>query len=267
MNIQEDRISSKQNPKIKHVLELQKPSARNAFQQFVVEGEKEIEKMFSSNFEAEDVFYCQEIASEELLNKFRIQTPKAKWFPITKMVFEKLAYRENSTGIVVVGRKNAHKLQNLRLRENALVLVLEAIEKPGNLGAIYRTADAAGIDAIVLANPLGDLYNPNAIRSSLGCVFTIPTAIASTTETVLWLKAQNFQILSTYLEASIPYHLADFNKPTAIVMGTEATGISQEWIEASDQNIIIPMQGFADSLNVSTATAIVLFEALRQRMK
>ncbi len=247
-------------------MELQKHSARNAFQQFVVEGEKEIEKMLSSNFEVEEVFYCQDIASDVLLNKFRIQTPRAKWFSITKIIFEKLAYRENSTGIIVIGKKNAHKLQSLKLRKNALILILEAIEKPGNIGAIYRTADAAGVDAIILTNPTGDIYNPNTIRSSLGCVFTIPTAIAANEETISWLKAKNIQILSTYLDASIAYHEADFNKPSAIVMGTEATGISQKWIEASDQNIIIPMKGFADSLNVSTATAIVLFEALRQRM-
>jgi TrmH family RNA methyltransferase len=143
--------------------------------------------------------------------------------------------------------------------------VLESVEKPGNLGAILRTADAAGLDSVIICDPQTDFYNPNVIRSSIGCIFTNQVASATSDETLAWLKKNNITPYSTYLKASRPYHAVDFTKPSAIVMGTESTGLSDTWITPDQNPIIIPMQGRIDSMNVSTAAAVVVFEARRQR--
>ena len=181
-------------------------------------------------------------------------------------VFEKIAYREGSDGLLAVAIPKYADLQAFKpKKKNPLIIVLETVEKPGNLGAVMRTADAAGVDAVIIADQRTDLYNPNAIRASVGCIFSVPLFACSSEECIKWLKANNITIYCTYLKASIDYLEADFKKASAIVMGTEATGISQQWVDAADQNIIIPMNGIADSLNVSVTTAIVTFEAIRQR--
>lgn len=181
-------------------------------------------------------------------------------------VFEKIAYREGSDGLLAVAIPKYADLQAFKpKKKNPLIIVLETVEKPGNLGAVMRTADAAGVDAVIIADPRTDLYNPNAIRASVGCIFSVPLFACSSEECIKWLKNNNITIYCTYLKASIDYLDADFKKASAIVMGTEATGISQQWVDAADQNIIIPMNGIADSLNVSVTTAIVTFEAIRQR--
>jgi TrmH family RNA methyltransferase len=146
-----------------------------------------------------------------------------------------------------------------------LILILESVEKPGNLGAMLRTADAAGIDAVICCESQTDFYNPNVIRSSIGTVFTTQIASASTVDTIQWLKEKEIKIYCTYLLAAMPYHKVDFRQRCAIVMGTESQGLTESWINHADANIIIPMQGKIDSLNVSTAAAVVVFEAKRQR--
>jgi len=159
----------------------------------------------------------------------------------------------------------AHSLEQIKLSKNPLVLILESVEKPGNLGALLRTADAAGVDAVIICDPQTDFYNPNVIRSSVGCVFTTPIASATSEDTIAWLKHNAITVYCTYLKAAKPYHETDYTGPCAIVMGTEATGLSDLWIKSSTNNIIIPMQGKIDSMNVSTAAAVVVFEAKRQR--
>ncbi len=156
-------------------------------------------------------------------------------------------------------------LNRLELADNALVIVLEAIEKPGNMGAIFRTADAAGVDAILIADANTDFYNPNVIRASLGTVFTVPFAMASNEECYHYLSQRDFNIYSTYLEGAVPHFDVDMSLNTALVMGSEAFGITSFWIENTKQSIKIPMRGKADSMNVSTAAAVVVFEAIRQR--
>ena len=156
-------------------------------------------------------------------------------------------------------------LSDLKLSKNPLILVGEAIEKPGNVGAILRTADAANIDAVIIANPKSDLYNPNIIRSSVGCLFTRQIAVGSTEEVITYLKANKINIFSATLQDSTEYHTQNYNTPSALVVGTEATGLSEKWRTESTKNIIIPMQGEIDSMNVSVAAAILLFEAKRQR--
>jgi len=258
-------LTSRQNPKIKNLILLQKHSERQEQNLFILEGIKEIEKAIDANYQFESVFFYPKIIDKfELSSLFKNKLPKLV-YEVNADVYEKIAYRENSGGLVVLARPKPHSIDLIKISETPLLLVIESVEKPGNLGAIYRTADAAGIDAVVICDPKTDLYNPNAIRASLGCVFTVPTVLTSSTEAIDWLKAKKVKIFCTYLKASVPYHTIDYTKSSAIVMGTEATGISQIWTEASDANIIIPMRGAADSMNVSTSAAVLVFEACRQR--
>ncbi|GAB4125424.1 MAG: RNA methyltransferase [Raineya sp.] len=261
-------ISSLQNPKIKQVQKLQeKPAERRKNRTMLVEGRKEIELALKAQIPIQTAFFCSELINKsdfwELFSGKKL--PQNKIFEVTKPVFEKIAYRENSFGVVLLVEAPVFNLSHLKLSDNPLLLVLENVEKPGNLGAILRTADAAGIDAVLVCNPQTDLLNPNVVRSSLGCIFTTQVATCTNEEALVFLKQKSIQILATALTASVPYTQINFRKPTAILMGTEATGLSEFWLKNASQNIIIPMRGEIDSMNVSVAAAIVVFEALRQR--
>jgi TrmH family RNA methyltransferase len=258
-----DLISSTQNPKIKSLLALEKPRERRKQQLFVIEGKKEIQMAMEAGYTIGNVFFCEDIISLPELKPLGL--PEKFHARVTKEVFDKIAMRENSGGVVAVAEMKVHSLDQITLSKNPLLLILESVEKPGNLGAILRTADAAGVDAVIICDPQTDFYNPNVIRSSIGCIFTKQVAAATSEETIQWLKKNNVSILCTYLEASKPYHTIDYTKPSAIVMGTESTGLTKTWTENSDANIIIPMGGKIDSMNVSTAAAVVVFEAKRQR--
>lgn len=259
-----DRITSTKNEKIKNVVNLQKARERRDQNVFLIEGIKELEKAVLSGYKFRTVFYCAEIISETELNRLLGSVINAA-FEVSREVYEKIAYRENVGGVVALVEPGSHGLDDLNLPENPLLLVMEGVEKPGNLGALLRTADAAGIDAVIVCDPQTDLYNPNVVRASLGCLFTVPIAIADSETAIHWMRNKGIQIFCTYLQAASPYHLTDFQQPSAIVMGTEATGITEVWVRNATKNIIIPMHGAADSLNVSTAAAIVMFEARRQR--
>ena len=177
-----------------------------------------------------------------------------------------MAYRETTEGALALVKSKSHKLNDLIFKsKNPLILVAEAPEKPGNLGALLRTADASNLDAVIIANPKGDLYNPNTIRSSVGCVFTNTIATGSTEEVIDFLKSSGIDIFCAALSASKNYLEVDFTGPTAIVVGTESTGLTENWLQNSTQNIVIPMQGEIDSMNVSVSAAIIVFEAIRQR--
>jgi TrmH family RNA methyltransferase len=258
-----DLISSTQNPKIKGLIALEKPRERRRQQLFVIEGKKEIGMALAADYKIGNIFFCEDIVSIHDLKSLGL--PEIFHARVTKEVFDKIAMRENSGGVVAVAEMKVHSLDQLLLSKNPLLLILEGVEKPGNLGAILRTADAAGVDAVIICDPQTDFYNPNVIRSSIGCIFTKQVAAATSEETIQWLKKNNIAILCTYLEASKPYHEIDYKKPSAIVMGTESTGLTNVWTKNSDANIIIPMSGKIDSMNVSTAAAVVVFEAKRQR--
>ncbi|MBX2965759.1 MAG: RNA methyltransferase [Cyclobacteriaceae bacterium] len=256
-------MTSTQNPKIKSLLTLEKPRERKKQQLFIIEGKKEIGFALEAGYKIGNLFFCDEIISPDDLQQLGLESKLL--IPVSKDVFDKIAVRENSGGVIAVAEMKLHSLNQVRLSKNPLILVLEAVEKPGNLGAMLRTADAAGVDAVIICDPQTDFYNPNVIRSSLGCVFTKQIASATSEETLGWLRKNNITIYCTYLEASNPYNQTDFTKPSAIVMGTESTGLSETWVKNADANIIIPMQGKIDSMNVSTAAAVVVFEARRQR--
>ncbi len=259
-------ISSTQNSLVKQLVQLKEKSReRRKSGLFVLEGIRELQLAVKAGYQIQHICFDPEIiALDELMKLSKIHSTE-HYIQITKEVYQRLAYRQTTEGVIAVVKSISHDLHQLTIGENPLILVAEAPEKPGNIGALLRTADAAKLDAVIIANPKTDLYNPNIIRSSVGCLFTNNIATASTTAIIEFLKAKGIQIHAAALTASVNYSTVDYKKPSAIVVGTEATGLSDTWLENSDQNIIIPMQGEIDSMNVSVSAAIIIFEAKRQR--
>lgn len=263
-------ITSAQNPKIKTLLELQEKSkARRREGLFVVEGARELLHCLSTGYKPYALFICTDILSDEALMEvdqaIAAGGHTCGCFSIPRHIYEKVAYRGSTEGIIAELKCKTHSLEDLLIKENPLVVVLESVEKPGNLGAILRSADASGVDAVIVCDPLTDLYNPNLIRSSIGGIFTVPTAAATSEETIKWLKDRGIKIYTAQLQDSEWYYDTDMTKGTAIVMGTEATGLTDIWRKAADAHIKIPMLGKLDSLNVSVSAAILMYEAVRQR--
>ena len=257
--MEENVITSTQNARIKHVVTLQqKSSLRREEGLFVVEGQREIEHCIACGYEIVELF---------VLDTTNYTGDIEPTF-VTAQVYEKMAYRESTEGIIAVAKVKSHRLQDLKFnKQNPLVVVLESVEKPGNLGAILRTAEAANVDAVIVCDPLTDIYNPNLIRASIGGVFSVPVATCASKECIEFLKANKIRILTAQLQDSYDYYDYDMSHATALVMGTESTGLSQQWRDAADVHIRIPMLGRLDSLNVSVSTAILIYEAVRQRNK
>lgn len=259
------KITSIQNPFIKEILQLQEKSrTRKKLRLCIVEGKREISLAKKANYKIKTLLYYDNIFDENLLNRFDLNSNQL--IKVSKEVYQKIAFRDTTEGIVAILETKKLSLDSVSFTsEQPLILIAEAPEKPGNIGALLRTADAANADAVLIANPKTDLYNPNIIRSSVGCVFTNQIATASISEIIDFLKEKNIAMYCATLSASKLYHKITYNNACAIVVGTEATGLRNEWLENSTQNIIIPMQGEIDSLNVSVSAAIILFEAKRQR--
>ena len=241
----------------------EKAKARKQSGTFLIEGQREIELALKGNYELETVLFFPELISENTINK--LTKKQVELIEISKEVYQKLAYRDTTEGILAVAKTKSLELKNLKLSNNPLILVAESIEKPGNIGALLRTADAAKLDAVIIANPKSDLYSPNIVRSSVGGLFTNQIATGTTTEVIAYLKEKNINFYCATLQNSTSYHTQNYREPTALIVGTEATGLSDEWLKEATQNIIIPMQGEIDSMNVSVAAAILIFEAKRQR--
>lgn len=252
-------ITSSANPKFKRLIALlQKSSERRESALFTVEGVREISHCSEAGYKTDCIFFCPDIVSEETL-------PQCRHFALSAGLYAKAAYREGTEGAIGVFQAIEHPLSSLHLKDNPLIAVLESVEKPGNLGAVLRTCDAAGADALIICDPRTDLYNPNLIRASIGAVFTVPTAVCTTAQAISFLKSKGIRILTAQLQDSSLYYDCPMTKGTAIVMGTEATGLSDKWRQAADAHIRIPMLGKLDSLNVSVSAAILLYEAVRQR--
>ncbi len=275
-----ETITSAQNPKIKNLLLLQEKSkARREQGLFVVEGRRELEHCLEAGFQVRTLFICPELAGNDALpGAFTRTGPRSGAegrasspatdplvIEIPENLYRKVAYRESTEGIIAEVECKERRLEDLALTEHPLVVVLESVEKPGNLGAVLRSADAARADAVIVCDPLTDLYNPNLIRASLGGIFTVPTVAATSEETIAWLQAHDIRILTAQLQDSSWYYDVDMTVGTALVMGTESTGLTDQWRRAADAHIRIPMLGRLDSLNVSVSAAILLFEAVRQR--
>jgi TrmH family RNA methyltransferase len=256
-------ITSPKNPQVKYLKQLQsKPKLRLKDNCFVVEGVREIEMALKSRYQFKTIFIAEELYNAELNLPSNTEIIK-----ISTAVYEHLAYRSGTEGIIGLGESRSHELSDLRFKSDSpLILVLESPEKPGNIGAILRTADASAVDAVIIANPRTDLYNPNTIRSSLGAIFTNQLAMASSEEVIQFLQDQHIQMYVATLQNSNSYLKHDYTKSTAFVMGSEAHGLTEIWRNRKDiQAINIPMQGDLDSMNLSVSTAILTFEAVRQR--
>lgn len=254
-----ETLTSASNPKIKKLLALQqKASERRESSLFTVEGRRELEHCLEAGYEADTIFICPGIAGE-------VQLPDCRICELSRELYAKVAYREGTEGIIAEVKAREHSLNSLKLKENPLIAVLESVEKPGNIGAVLRTCDAAGADALIICDPKADIYNPNLIRASLGAAFTVQTAVCESAEAIKYLKDKGIQILTAQLQDSSLYYDRDMRGGTAIVMGTESTGLSEVWRKAADAHIMIPMLGRLDSLNVSVSAAILLYESVRQR--
>ncbi len=272
MKIQE--ITSAQNPKIKETVALmEKSKERRAQKLFVVEGIREVAACIRNGYTIKSIFFNSQIVTPQQIENLFPDNPSlnlnsTQLFSLSPAAYSKIAYRENTEGIVAVVEEKRLQLQEVKFGrqwKQPLVLVVESVEKPGNLGALLRTADACGIDAVLVCDPLTDLYNPNLIRSSLGGIFTNQVVACSNEEALEWLRHNNINIFTAQLQDSEWYYDTNMAAPTAIVMGTESTGLTNFWREASNAKIKIPMLGELDSLNVSVSAAVLCYEAVRQR--
>ena len=267
-----ESITSAQNPKVKELLALQEKSKeRRKKGLFVVEGRRELLHCIEAEFEPHTLFICRDILSDKDFDKILGAIEEnfcGSTYPIieiSQQLYDKVAYRGGTEGIIAEMHCKELSLEGLKMKENPLVVILESVEKPGNLGAVLRSADASGVDAVIVCDPLTDMYNPNLIRSSIGAIFTVPVATASSEDTIAWLKSNGIKIYTAQLQDSEWYYDTDMKGGTAIVMGTEATGLTNIWRKAADAHIKIPMLGRLDSLNVSVSAAILMYEAVRQR--
>ncbi len=261
-------IDSLKNTTIKEVVLIKEKSRwRKKTGQFVVEGLRELEMALKGGCKLESIFFDPRIIKldtvQEILQTYQVS---AELISVSHEVYRRIAYREKTEGVVALGYAKSHKLEKLRFRrEKPLILVAEALEKPGNIGALLRTADAASLDAVIISNPKTDLYNPNIIRSSLGCVFSVPVAMGENYDVIEFLKQHNITTYAADLQARHNYSEMDFRGGSALVVGAESSGLSEQWTHGADHRIIIPMQGEIDSINVSVSAAILIFEAMRQR--
>ncbi|MCK9218795.1 MAG: RNA methyltransferase [Bacteroidales bacterium] len=260
-------ITSSQNILIKRVLRLlEKPKAREEENCIIIEGLREVTLSIQAGFRISSLLFCQEILRNFSIDGLGIHMgTDVEFVEVTKDIYNRMAHRKDNGGVIALAEPKRIGFPDLILRPVPLLLVIESVEKPGNLGALLRTADAANLDAVIICDPQTDIYNPNAIRSSIGCVFTLPVVTATKEETLRFLRDRKIRSFGTALTATQLYHQIDFCQPAAILMGTEATGLSDTFIEGADVLIKIPMMGKIDSMNVSASAAIVIFEALRQR--
>lgn len=259
-----ERITSTQNSRIKQVLLLQQKSQeRRRSGLFVLEGQRELERAARHGYRLHTLFICPEIAGADY------QTPESaepyEVVEVSAQVYARMAYREGTEGAIAILYQQTLEPEDLTWQGSPLFVVLEGVEKPGNVGAILRSADAAGVTAVLICDPQCDLYNPNLLRASLGSAFTVPTVACTTDDCIVFLKRNRVHILTAQLQDSHLYYDTDMTAPTAIVMGTEATGLTDAWRQAANAHIRIPMLGAMDSLNVSVSAAILMFEAVRQR--
>lgn len=262
-----EQISSLQNPRIKNLVKLRNRRARDQQGVFIAEGFRAISRALEKDVVPKEIYFAPSCFLGENEYDLLEQTAKAgsRLFELSKPGFEKVAYRDRPEGLLAIIEQWQHSLEDLTLSNPPFLLIVESIEKPGNLGTILRSADAAGIDAVICCDPVTDLYNPNVVRSSTGVLFSMPTVMATTETCIDWLKASNITSAATTPHTDFYYTQADLKGPLAIVMGSEQFGLSETWLQAAELKIRIPMAGQADSLNVAMASLVTLFEAVRQR--
>lgn len=257
-------LTSMQNPRVKQLVRLRDRRERDETDRFLIEGYRELYRAQQAGIPIESLYICRELflgSNEEQL----IKACNTQVIECDKHVFEKISYRDRPDGLLAVAPQMHLKLQDLKLSKNPLLVVAEAIEKPGNLGTILRSSDAVGADAAIVCDRCTDIHNPNVVRASVGTLFTIPVLEAGGEETLKWLKENGIKIVAATPSAKLSYTEADLKGPVAIAVGTEQLGLSPLWMKQADIQVRIPMNGVADSLNVAMATSLLLYEALRQR--
>jgi TrmH family RNA methyltransferase len=284
-------ITSLQNPRVKAAVQLRLARERQKQRRIIIDGARELIRALKAGVELVEVFVCEELCTSDECRQLlaslakpvahgnvpskhpAIHTSHSALFYVSPAVFAKLAFGDRAEGVVAIAKTPSKALASLTLPSNPLVAVLEGVEKPGNVGAVLRSADAAGVSALVIADGGTDLYNPNTIRASLGTIFALPVCATSSAEALAWLRQQGLVIYAASVDAALEYTQADFTQPCAIVLGSEADGLSDRWRPkpgsvgsvSAITPIKLPMLGVADSLNISAAAAVLFYEALRQR--
>ncbi len=260
-------ITSAQNPRVKNAVRLRDGRQRRLQGRMLIDGVREMDRAIAAGVVLREVFVCPALCTGEAAAELLARLPQtgAELLAVTESVFLKLAFGQRAEGVLAVAEPPVAPLAALRLPEAPLVAVLEGIEKPGNVGAVLRSADGAGLDAVVVADPRTDLFNPNAIRASLGTIFSVPVREAAGAEVLAWLRENGLHVAAARVDGSVPYTEVDYRRPTAIVLGSEAEGLSPRWHAPDVTGVRLPMLGAADSLNVSAAAAVLFYEARRQR--
>ncbi len=260
-----DRITSPHNSRLKNVIRLRQRRGRERQQRILIDGLREIDRAIQAGVELQELFVAEtfwESQAESLLESLATQTQIVL---LPDPLLDRIGYGERNEGLVAVATPPARSLEQLDLPTRPLVAVLEGVEKPGNVGAVVRSADAAGLDAVVVVDGVTDLYNPNAIRASLGTLFSVPICATTSQALMAWLERMKLRVVVTRVDGAGLYDECDYREGTAIVLGSEANGVSQLWKAESFDGIKLPMQGVADSLNVSATAAVIFYEANRQR--
>ena len=258
-------ISSPNNPRIKEIVRLRDASYRKEKGLFIIEGLREVQLALRAGFKAREIYLCPEFLDTRQKADFDFKARDTEIIELDRKAYEKMAFGERKEGVIAVAKDSGIGLKDIKIKPKSLIMVLEGLEKPGNLGAIARCADAAGVRVLIAADTKVDIYNPNAIRSSLGAIFSVKTLKESSVKVIAWLKANNIKIVSAIVSADMDYTQVDFNQSLAIVLGSEEKGLSRIWRDNSDYQVSLPMAGEADSLNVAVTGGILLYEALRQR--
>jgi len=264
-NMQE--ITSTNNAKVRYLLQLKKKSSvRKEFGEFVIEGKREIVAALKNGYRLKSLYFCPDFISEkdllDISNQFNVQTIFYRFAP---HVYRKVAYRDSTEGIIALAETKTHELEKLKLKENPMILVAESIEKPGNVGAMLRSVDGSGADALILVNPVVDIYNPNLIRASIGTVFSTQTAVTDMEGLKNFINQHGINLYAATLQNNNLYHKENFKDAVAIAVGAEDKGLTDEMRNLAKKQVYIPMNGQTDSLNVSVSAAILLYEAVRQR--
>jgi RNA methyltransferase, TrmH family len=261
------KITSTANPRVKSAAKLRNPRERAEQGRFAINGLREIGRALDGEIRVLEVYHCAEIGDQAECRRLllRLDKTRAAQFEVSSAVYSVLAYGSRAEGLVAVAEIPERRLQDFKLPEHPLVAVLEGVEKPGNVGAVLRSADGAGVSAVIVAGGGSDLYNANAIRASLGTIFTLPVFAASTEETIAWLRSNKLPIFAARVDGAVDYTACDYSQPCAVVLGSEADGLTEAWRGPDITAIRLPMRGAADSLNVSATAAVLFYEALRQR--
>ena len=262
-----ERIVSLKNERIKKIVALRERKARDQEGWTVIDGLRELQMAAKAGIDVNEFYFCPDLIDKNILSSLLndMDQKKVRVVEVTPSIFEKINFGDRNEGITAVVRQPQKKWDDIQLNRAPLLVIVEAVEKPGNLGAILRTCDAAGVDGLIVCDARTDVYNPNVIRASLGAVFTVPVVVSANQEALNFLRRNAIQTVGTFPDAKGSYWQTDMTKPAAVLLGSEQNGLSEFWHKNADERIRVPMQGDVNSLNVSITAALVIYESVRQR--